>query len=46
VPQRPPECKLHRRRPAHSDRRLGVRGHGRSVLRPRQLQHQPRARPR
>ena len=44
VPQRPAERELHRRRDADPDRRLGVRGHGRPVLRPRQLLDQPRAR--
>ena len=44
VPQRPAERQLHRRRRADPDRRLGVRGDGRPLLRPRQLQHQPRAR--
>ena len=43
VPQRPAQRELHRRRHADPDRRLGVRRHGRPVLRPRQLQHQPRA---
>ena len=46
VPQRPAQRELHRRRHADPDRRLGVRRHGRPVLRPRQLQHQPRAHPR
>ena len=44
VPQRPAQRQLHRRRRAHPDRRLGVRRDGRPVLRPGQLQHQPRAR--
>ena len=43
LPQRPPERELHRRRHPHPYRRLGVRGDGRSLFRPRQLQHQPRA---
>ena len=43
VPQRPAQRQLHRRRHADPDRRLGVRRDGRPVLRPRQLQHQPRA---
>ena len=42
VPQRPAERQLHRRRRADPDRRLGVRGDGRPVLRPRQLQREPR----
>ena len=41
VPQRPAQRELHRRWRAHPHRRLGVRGHGRPVLRSRQLQHQP-----
>ena len=45
LPQRPAQRELHRRRRADPDRRLGVRGDGRPVLRPRQLQHQPRADP-
>ena len=44
VPQRPPERELPRRRRASAHRRLGVRGHGRSLLRPRELLDQPRAR--
>ena len=44
VPQRPAQRELHRRRRAAADRRLGVRGHGRPVLRPRELLDQPRAR--
>ena len=44
VPQRPAQRELHRRRRAAPDRRLGVRGHGRRLLRPRQLLDQPRAR--
>ena len=43
VPQRPAQRELHRRRRADPDHRLGIRGDGRPVLRPRQLQHQPRA---
>ena len=43
VPQRPAQRQLHRRRDADPDHRLGVRRDGRPVLRPRQLQHQPRA---
>ena len=43
VPQRPAQRELHRRRDADPDRRLGVRRDGRPLLRPRQLQHQPRA---
>ena len=46
VSQRPPQRELHRRRPAPPDRRLGVRGHGRRLLRSRELLDQPRARPR
>ena len=41
VPQRSPRRKLPRRRRAPTNRRLGVRGHGRSVLRPRELLDQP-----
>ena len=44
VPQRPAQRELHRRRLADPHRRLGVRGHGRRLLRPRQLLDQPRAR--
>ena len=44
VPQRPPERELPRRRRAAVHRGLGVRGHGRSLLRPRELLDQPRAR--
>ena len=44
VPQRPPERELPRRRRAAAHRRLGVRGDGRSLLRPRELLDQPRAR--
>ena len=44
VPQRPPERELPRRRRAAAHRRLGVRGHGRPLLRPRELLDQPRAR--
>ena len=44
VPQRPPERELPRRRRAPPHRRLGVRGHGRPLLRPRELLDQPRAR--
>ena len=44
VPQRPPERELPRRRRAPAHRRLGVRGHGRPLLRPRELLDQPRAR--
>ena len=46
LPQRPPQRELHRRRRADPDRRLGVRRHGRRLLRPRELLRQPRARPR
>ena len=46
VSQRSPQRELHRRRPAPPDRRLGVRGHGRRLLRSRELLDQPRARPR
>ena len=42
VPQRPPHRELHRRRQPDPDRRLGVRGHGRRLLRPRQLRRQQR----
>ena len=45
VPQRPPDRELHRRRQPDPDRRLGVRGHGRRLLRPRELRGQQRARP-
>ena len=45
VPQRLPAGQPDRRRGADPDRRLGVRGHGRPVLRPRQLQHQQRPHP-
>ncbi len=44
VPQRPSERELPRRRRAALHRRLGVRGDGRPVLRPRELLDQPRAR--
>ena len=44
LPQRPLERELHRRRRACADRRLGVRRHGRRLLRPRQPRRQPRAR--
>ena len=44
LPQRPPERELHRGRQADLDRRLGVRGHGRPLLRSRELLDQPRAR--
>ena len=43
VPQRPAQRQLHRRRGADPDHRLGIRRDGRPVLRPRELQHQPRA---
>ena len=43
LPQRPAQRQLHRRRRPDPDRRLGVRGHGRRLLRPRQLLGQPRA---
>ena len=46
LPQRPAQRELHRRRRQDPDRRLGVRGHGRRLLRPRQLLGQQRARPR
>ena len=42
VPQRPAERELHPRRRAGPDRRLGVRGHGRPLLRPRQPLRQQR----
>ena len=42
VPQRLPAGQPDRRRGADAHRRLGVRGDGRPVLRPRQLQHQQR----
>ena len=45
LPQRPPGRQLHRLAGRHPDRRLGVRGDGRSLLRPRQLRRQQRARP-
>ena len=44
LPQRPAERELHPRRRAHADRGLGVRRHGRPLLRPRQLRGQQRAR--
>ncbi len=44
LPQRLPEPELPRRGRRHPDRRLGVRGHGRPLLRPGQLLHQPRVR--
>ena len=44
MPQRPPERQLPRRRRAAVRRRLGVRGDGRSLLRPRELRDQPPAR--
>ena len=44
VPQRPARGELHPRRRAALDRRLGVRGHGRPRLRPRQLRRQQRPR--
>ena len=37
LPQRSPQRELHRRRPAPADRRLGVRGDGRRLLRSREL---------
>ena len=43
VPQRPPDGQFHRRRQPHPHRRLGVRGHGRRLLRPGQLRGQQRA---
>ena len=43
VPQRPAHRQLHRRRPPDPDRRLGVRGHGRRLLRPGELRGQQRA---
>ena len=43
LPQRPAERELHLRRRPALDRRLGVRGHGRPLLRPRELLRQPRA---
>ena len=43
LPQRPAQRELHRRRHTHPDRRLGVRGDGRHLLRPRQLRRQSRA---
>ena len=42
VPQRPPDRELHRRRHPDPDRRLGVRRHGRRLLRPRELRRQQR----
>ena len=42
--QRPARRQLHRRRRADVDRRLGVRGDGRSLLRPRELRREQRAR--
>ena len=42
VPQRPAEREPARRRPAAADPRLGVRGHGRPLLRPRQPRGQQR----
>ena len=44
LPQRPARGQLHPRRRAALDRRLGVRGDGRPLLRPRQLRGQQRAR--
>ena len=44
VPQRSPERELPGRRRAPLHRRLGVRGDGRPLLRPRELLDQPRAR--
>ena len=44
VPQRPAHGELHRRRLPDPDRRLGVRRHGRRLLRPRELRGQQRAR--
>ena len=44
LPQRPPRRQLHRRRRRGQAGRLGVRGDGRSLLRPRQLRRQQRAR--
>ena len=43
VPQRPAHRQLHRRRHADPDRGLGVRGHGRRLLRPGELRRQQRA---
>ena len=43
LPQRPPGGELHLGRPPRADRRLGVRGHGRPLLRPRELRGQQRA---
>ena len=42
LPQRPADGELHRRRQPDQNRRLGVRGHGRRLLRPRQLRRQQR----
>ena len=42
VPQRPAQRELHRRRHADPDRRLGVRGDGGRLLRPRELLDQQR----
>ena len=44
VPQRPADRQLPLRRRARADRRLGVRGHGRPLLRPRQPLGQQRLR--
>ena len=44
VPQRPAGRELHPGKGEDLDRRLGVRGHGRPLLRPRQLLGQQRAR--
>ena len=44
VPQRPADRQLPARRRARADRRLGVRGHGRPLLRPRQPVGQQRLR--
>ena len=44
LPQRPARRQLHPRRGPALDRRLGVRGDGRPLLRPRQLRRQQRAR--
>ena len=43
VPQRPAHRQLHRRRHADPDRGLGVRGHGRRLLRPGELRRQQRS---
>ena len=45
LPRRPPPRQLHRHARRDPDRRLGVRGDGQPLVRPRQLRRQQRARP-